>query len=137
MLDILEAFSDTMPPTRTYKRRSFVFIPAKPEYRERTGLLGNLLTKVQHSRSGCGRAVEVDSYGIERDTPEPGDEGGAAFWLVNHADPNQHEPYRCVVGGLKPKCGCKAGKCKVMDEDGDLVCKHATALRQLMDAGMI
>lgn len=137
MLSVLDAYSDTLPPTRTYKRRSFVWIPAVPEYTAKTGLLGNLITKLQHSRSGVNHSVEVDSYMVEADTPEPGDEGGRAFWLVNHTDPDQTEPYRCVVGGLKPKCGCKASKCQVRDEEGELCCKHAASLRRLIAQGVI
>lgn len=137
MLDFLEMYSDELCPTRTYARRSFTWIPTKPEYRQRTGVLGNLLTKLQHSRAGVNRSVEVDSYGVERDTPEPGDEGGQAFWLVNHTDPQQEQPYRCVVGGLKPKCSCKASKCQVRDDAGELVCKHFAALTRLIEGGYI
>lgn len=137
MLDWVSMYSDTLPATRTYAKRSFTFVPAKPEYRERTGQIGYLLTRLQHARTGVNRNVEIDGYMLERDTPEPGDEGGMAFWLANQTDPDAQEVYRCVVGGLKPKCTCKASKCQVRDDEGSLVCKHFASLTRLIEEGVI
>lgn len=138
MLDILEAVSTDLEPTRTYQRRAITFIPTKEEYRQRTGMIGELLVKLQHSKNGVRRAVEVDAYGVEPDQhAEPGDHGGKAYWLVNLTDKTQERPYRCVVGGLTPKCDCKASQCKIRDEDGALVCKHHCSLRWLTENGFI
>lgn len=137
MLSILDAYSEVLPPSRTYPRRSFTWIPTTDEYAAKTAIVGNLLTKQQKSKSGVRRKVEVSSYCVERDTPQAGDEGGVAFWVVNTLNPDQEEPYRCVVGGLQPKCGCKAGKCKVTDDEGSLVCKHNAALRHLIAMGIL
>jgi len=138
MLAILDAYSDVLPATRTYARRSFVWIPVDADHPEADGRLGNLSIKVQHSKSGVHRAVECDTYAVERDTPEPGDNLGTAFWLANITDPEAEEPYRCVVGGMTPKCGCKAGKCKVPAEEGCTEgCKHRDAIAHLLGMGLI
>lgn len=137
MLAVLDAYSEVLGPTRTYARRSFVWIPADPNYPEADGRLGNLTIKVQHSKSGVRRAVECDTYLVERDTPEPGDECGQAFWLANVTDPDAEEPYRCVIGGLKPKCGCRAGKCRVPADDHTSGCKHRDTLEHLINEGII
>ena len=138
MLAILDAYTDVLPPTKTYSRRSFCWIPADPESPEADGRIGNLTIKLQHSKSGVRRNVECDTYAVERDTPEPGDNGGTAFWLMNMTDPDAEEPYRCVVGGMNPKCGCTAGKCKVPpDEGATLGCKHRDAIEHLIEGGYI
>jgi hypothetical protein len=138
MLAVLDAYSEVLTPTRTYQRRSFVWIPADPDYPEADGRLGNLSIKVQPSARKLGAKVECDTYFVERDTPEPGDELGAAFWLINMTDPQQEAPYRCIIGGLKPKCGCKAGQCKVpADEGATLGCKHQDALAYLIENGIL
>lgn len=137
MLAVLDAVSDTLPPTRTYARRSFVWIPADAERPEADGRLGLLSIKLQHSKSGVRRTVECDSYSIERDTPEPGDMGGQAFWLMNTTDPESEEMYRCVVGGMKPKCTCTAGKCRVPADEGTAGCKHRDAIQHLIQMGAI
>jgi hypothetical protein len=127
MLMVNDAISDELPPTRTYGRRSFVWIPSDG------GMLGELIIKLQHAKSGVNRNLEVDTYGVEADTPEPGDHGGRAFWFVNLSDPEQERPYRCVVGGLTPHCDCKAGKCKVPSDDSTQGCKHRDALQYLIE----
>jgi len=140
MLSILDAYRDTMPPTRTYALREFIFVPVDPRYPEADGRLGNLTLKLQfrtgprHNYAYC-----LDSYAIERDTPEPGDDGGQAFWFFNLTDPDAEQPYRCVVGGLRPpRCNCKAGICRVPGEpeitDG---CKHRDGIQALLAAGLI
>jgi len=139
MLAVLDAFSEVLPPTRTYARRSFVWIPVDPKRPEPDGRLGNLSIKVQPSKAGVGRLVECDTYFVERDTPMAGDEGGVAFWLMNVTDPDSEEPYRCVIGGLLPsRCTCTAGRCRVPGEpnitDG---CKHRDSVTYLLDNGII
>lgn len=137
-LDYVSAISTDLEPTRTYQRRAMTFIPAKPEFRSRTGILGELLVKLQHAKSGHNRSVEVDAYGVEVDTaPDPLNCGGTAYWLVNLTDNTQEMPYRCVVGGLTPRCTCKASKCQVRDDAGVLVCKHHCSLRWLTENGFL
>jgi hypothetical protein len=135
MLDILNSVSDDLPPTRTYQRRSFVWLPSDGE------MLGELIVKQQYAKSGVGRKLDLDTYGIDRDPlNEPGDNGGEAFWIVNLSDPDAEQPYRCVVGGIHPfggKCTCKASQCKVTDDDAKLVCKHFCCLRYLIDNGIL
>lgn len=137
MLDILSFVSDTLPPTRTYARRSFVWIPADAEHPEADGRIGLLSIKLQHSRSGVRRSVECDTYAVERDDAGPQDMGGQPFWLMNTTDPEAEEVYRCVVGGLKPHCTCKAGKCRVPPDEGTDGCKHRDALLYLVRNGII
>lgn len=140
MLSILDAYTEVLPPTKTYGRRSLCWIPANPQHPEADGRLGNLSIKLEHARTGWGRNVECDTYAIERDTPLPGDNGGAAFWLQNFTDPEQEQPYRCVLGGLNrlSSCTCTAGKCRVPGEpdvtDG---CKHRDALLHLIQEGFL
>lgn len=132
MLDYVSMIRDLLPPTRSYQVREFIFVPGSGG-----DGLGRLTLKLQH-RYGVHRAYDLDSYRLDIDeTPEPGDHGGRAFWLENITDPDAEEVYRCVVGGLTPKCGCKASRCQVRDQDGELVCKHASALRHLIQQGII
>jgi len=137
MLNFLDYYAADLPPTRTYGRRSFVFVPADPALTD--GRLGNVTIKMQHAKSGVHRAIELDTYAIEHDPhPEPGDHGGAAYWFTNLTDSEQEQPYRCVVGGLTPHCDCQAGKCKVPGEEGVTEgCKHRDVLLALIDAEQI
>lgn len=128
MFDPNGIITDDLPATRTYGRRSFAWLPCISGE-----MLGELIIKLQHAKTGWGRNLEIDTYAVDLDTPEPGDHGGLAFWLVNLSDETQERPYRCVVGGLTPHCDCMAGKCKVRDTDGELVCKHYCALKYLFD----
>lgn len=138
MFRVLDYVSDDLPPTRTYGRRSFCWLPVDETHPAYDGRLGSLIIKLQHARSGVHRAIEVDRYAVERDTPEPGDNGGAAFWLLNELDKDAAEPYRCVVGGMTPKCGCKAGQCKVPGEpDITEGCKHRDCILWLIQNGFI
>lgn len=137
MLSILDAVRDTLPETRTYHVREFIWIPADEQHPEADGRLGNLTLKLQFRR-GTHRKFDLDSYAVELDTaPDPMNNGGAAFWLVNLTDKEQDQPYRCVVGGLKPRCTCKASQCQVRDDEGELVCKHYSALKHLTESGYI
>lgn len=137
MLSVLDAYTTDLPATKTYGRRSICWIPAYPNPQ---GFLGQLIIKLQHSKSGVGRNVEVDTYSVEADTPEPGDNGGSAFWLSNLSDPAAEEPYRVVLGGLNAKtsCKCTAGKCRVPGEpDVTEGCKHRDSLGLLIAEGFI
>jgi hypothetical protein len=132
MLSHTDMIRDVLPPTKTYHVREFVFIPGDGE-----DGIGRLTLKLQHRR-GVHRAYDLDSYTVDRDTPEPGDNGGAAFWLMNVA-PDAEEPYRCVVGGLNalPRCNCKAGKCRVPADESTDGCKHRDAILHLIEAGFL
>jgi hypothetical protein len=152
MLDVLSFRTGDLAPTATYRRRAFCWVPADRDVPEADRRLGNLTLRVEHRgrryfrvrgirptgdepftyRAGPPARVEVDTYAVSEDeTPEPGDHGGRAFWLYNLTDPAAEEAYRCVVGGLTPKCGCKAGKCKA---DSD---KHLDALTLLVESGIL
>jgi|SRR6185437_5161651 len=132
MLNILDAYTTELEPTRTYGRRSIVWIPSDGS------MLGELIIKLQHAKSGVGRNIEIDTYGVELDTPEPGDHDGMAFWLVNISNGNSQErPYRCVIGGLTPHCDCMAGKCKVPADEGTQGCKHRDSLQHLLESGLL
>lgn len=133
-LDFLAYTADSFGPTKTYARREFCWIPVKEHGPD--NLLGRLVIKLQHAKSGVHRNVEVDSYLVEQDTPEPGDHGGRAFWVHNQTDPRA-EVYRCVVGGLTPHCGCKAGRCGVPADEGTAGCKHRDALVELIARELI
>lgn len=140
-LSVLDAVTDVLPPTKTYGRRSLCWIPVDPYRPVSDGRLGNLSIKLEHAKSGVRRAVECDTYAVEKDSAEPGDNGGDAFWLVNLTDKEQERPYRCVVGGLNalPRCDCKAGQCRVPGdpEEGFYGCKHRCALIYLIENGLI
>lgn len=133
MLSVLDMVRQRIAPTKTYALREIVWIPGSGE-----DGIGRLLVKQQY-RDGKRHNYEydLDSYAVNRDTPEPHDNGGTAFWLHNITDPEQEQPYRCVVGGLTPKCNCKASRCDVRDEAGELTCKHICSLSFLIENGYL
>lgn len=131
-LDFLAYVADDLPATRTYGRRSYLWVPV---YEVGTdNLLGRLTLKMQHAKSGVHRALEIDTYLIERDSPEPGDDG-PAYWIHNQSDPKARV-YRCVMGRV-PLCDCKAGTCRVPADDCTSGCKHRDVLRVLTEAGKL
>jgi hypothetical protein len=153
VLDVLSFRTGDLAPTATYRRRAFCWVPADRDVPEADRRLGNLTLRVEHRgrryfrvrgirpagdepftyRAGPPARVEVDTYAVSEDeTPEPGDHGGRAFWLFNQTDPDAEEAYRCVVGGLTPKCRCLAGQCKVPEP-----CKHLAGLTLLVESGIL
>lgn len=159
MLSFTDYRSGDFGHTATYARREFCWVPAYPSARAKTRLLGRLTIKLQpHERryfkargvapegdepqtlrAGRPSAVDIDTYLVEEiDYPEPGDHGGRAFWLVNKTDPDQQEPYRCVVGGLTPHCNCDGGVCnKHPDLTRTQGCKHKDVLTHLIAEGIL
>ncbi len=139
MLSILDAVRDTLPPTRTYQLREFIFIPADSRERGEDGL-GRLTLKLQN-RTGKRHnyRYDLDSYVLDDGGVEPGDEGGRGYFLLNLTDPEAEEVYRCVIGGMKPpRCNCKAGKCRVPGEpDITEGCKHRDAIQHLIEGGYL
>ncbi len=131
---VLDFRSYPLGGTETYAKRSVLWIPADPDYPGHDGRLGQLTIKLQRAR-GYGRVVEVGTYIVSPDTPEPKDYGCPAFWLYKVADDADDEsanaePYRAVVGPYLQRCGCMAGRC-------GLACKHADAIWMLMEQGDI
>lgn len=129
MLSYTDMIRDVIPPTKTYHLREVMFVPGDGD-----DGIGRLTLKLQHRR-GINRAYDLDSYVLDRDTPEPNDNGGNAFLLKNITDETQDEIYRCVIGGLNavPRCTCTAAKCKVPGEKGITDgCKHRDALGYLL-----
>lgn len=134
MLSYTDMIRDVMPATKTYHLREVMFVPGDGE-----DGLGRLTLKLQ-PRKGVHRAFDLDSYHLDRDTPEPGDNGGQAFWVQNITDPDAAEVYRCVVGGLNavPRCTCTAAKCKVPGQKNVTAgCKHRDAIQHLIEMGVI
>lgn len=123
-----------LPPTRTYHRRSWVWLTNgsgevdHPLTGEILPGLGKLTIKLQHSRNGVRRNVEIDTYAV--DEVEPQYPGCRAFVLLNLSDPQQREPYLVHVGGVDT-CRCRAGLCRVDN------CKHRDACEALIEEGLI
>lgn len=135
MLRVLDFRSDDLPPTRTYGKRSWLWIPADRGYPEWDRRLGNLTLKLQHARTGWGRAIEVDTYAVVEE-PLVGIPG-RKFLLLNLTDPDQPDVYECIVGP-QPLCTCMAGTCCVPGEpDITEGCKHRDAIAVLVDEGIL
>lgn len=134
MLDILDAYTADLGATRHYGKRRCCWIPASVTHPEYDGRLGNLTTVLQPARTGWGRKIEVDTYFVAEE-PCVG-EMGRRFHLANATKDDKAEVYECVVGP-HPRCTCKATRCKVTDDDGKLVCKHYSALAELVRQGVV
>lgn len=127
MLRILDFVTGELGPTRTYGRRSFVWIPADRSHPTWDGRLGNLTLKMQHARGGVGRRIELDTYAIEEVPQKPGFPG-RVFLLLNLTDESQSDVYETVIGPADV-CSCTAGRV------GHFECKHAAAVRHLIEQG--
>lgn len=126
MAGVLSMLTGSLPPTATYCRRSWVWIPGGPD-----GRLGTLTIQLQKGERRGRRTVSVesDSYAIDWDTEPLTGVMGRAMLLANETDPDAAEVYK-VVCGPRWSCNCKAALCK-------LECKHAAAIRAMIEAGGI
>lgn len=125
-MSVLDLLTGSLPPTATYARRDWVWLPADPtDYPD--GRLGTLTIVLQHSRR-AGAKQESDSYGVDFET-EPVGRMGANFLLVNDTDPQQPDAYRVLIGP-EVSCTCKAGKCRTP-------CKHIDAILDVIEQGGI
>ena len=132
-MSVLDMVSGTLPPTKTYVRRDYVWFPADfAAFKD--GRIGSLTLVMQASRRP-GARVETDTYGVDEEPNAGCPSGVRSFLLVNDTDAGQPDVYRCVVGSdagglVFDKCTCKAGLCK-------LICKHADALNHLIAEGVL
>jgi hypothetical protein len=129
---VLQPIIDDLPPTATYRRRSFVYIAdgsgfvCVPDSDETVPGLGKLTIRLRKARSEVGKE-EIDSYAVaELPAEYP---GTRLFLLLNLSDPSQGEPYKVTVGGVN-LCRCQAGRCKVPSG-----CKHRDALARVIELG--
>lgn len=123
-LGVLSMISGDLPPTATYCRRSWVWIPGGPG-----GRIGTLTVQLQRGERRGRRTVSIesDSYAVVEDSA-PLNHRGAAFLLLNESDPAADEVYQVV---MRPewRCNCKAGLCRVP------ACKHRESLAAVIEAG--
>jgi hypothetical protein len=136
-MSVLDMVSGELPPTATYQRRAFVWLPADPgDYDD--GRLGTLTIVLQHSRR-TGAKQESDTYAVEPES-EPVGSMGRAYLLCNLTDPGQPDVYRCVIAphASGDSCSCDAGRVdrgRKRKAAGELECKHRATLRALMEEG--
>jgi hypothetical protein len=130
MPSILVMIQEELPPTATYARRSFMWLPgdgAGPDHRD-----GTLTITLQKGRR-AGSKIERDTYAVERVAQDGSNREG--FYLVNLTDPEQEDVYQCrPAGAVHPgyvSCTCTAGNCKVPN------CKHRDALAKLIELGAL
>lgn len=120
-----------LPPTLTFARRRWVWLPATnaPDYR-----LGTLhVVQEATSRNGRKRPAKVDAatYGVVEDVdPQHPHPGVRVFMLVKDGSA-AGEIYSVVVGESHASCSCVAAQCKVE------VCKHRCGVRALLSEGLI
>jgi hypothetical protein len=125
-VSVLDLLTGSLPPTATYQRRDWVWLPASEgDYAD--GRLGTLTIVLQHSRR-AGAKQESDSYGVDFES-EPVAGRGTNFLLVNDTDAGQPDAYRVRIGP-EVSCTCKAGKCRVP-------CKHIDAILDVIEQGGI
>src|SRR6185503_17239434 len=108
---------------------------ADREHPEWDNRLGNLTIKLQHTKEGVGRAIEIDTYAIKEVHLLPG-AMGRVFLVLNITDPEQSEPYQVLIG-RESLCDCKAGKCKVPEGPGTMGCKHRDAVALMLEKQML
>ncbi len=125
----LDARRYDLRPGLTHRLRTILWVPADPAYPKWDGRLGQLTVKLQQAAAGWRRVLDVNTYVVSPDTPEPGDEGGRAFWLDN-VTTGDGELRRAVVGDRVEKCTCDAGRAK-------LACKHVDSLHKLIEEGIL
>jgi len=137
ILDVLAFTTGEMPPTASYGRRSWCFIPVRADAERFDGRIGNVTLKMQKARGGVGRRIDVDTYAVEFDPNLEPNEHGLAFWFSNLTDPAQEQPYRVVVGGKSGRCTCTAGQCRVpATPDVSEGCKHRDFLLAALAEGV-
>lgn len=126
---VLDTVSDDLPPTATYARRWYVWVPADPTHPDWDGRAGTLTIGLQAGRrAGC--RVESDTYAVE-DLGELFGLMGRAFVLTTLTDPTAADrAYEVRVGPL-PGCTCEAGTRRPVG------CKHTAALAALVESGAL
>lgn len=124
---VLDALNLPLAPTRTYARRSCLWVPVDPTHPQWDGRCGTLTIKLQHSKSKAGAEVEIDTYAVEEQPPQPG-LMGRSFLLLNLTDDTQEDVYEVCLGPVS-LCKCKAGKCRLP------ACKHRDALESVIAYG--
>lgn len=124
---VLDALNLPMKPTATYARRSCLFIPVDTSHPSWDGRCCTITIKLQHSKNKTGAKIELDTYAVEEQPPQPG-LPGRSFLFLNLTDPKQDDVYEVSMGPIN-LCKCKAGKCRVP------VCKHRSALEEVMAYG--
>lgn len=108
MLRVLDYVTADLPPTRTYGRRSYCWVPADPTHPNWDGRLGNLTIRLQHARSGWGRDIELDTYSVIEQPPSQF-VMGRDFLLLNLTDQEQQDVYEVRIGPVED-CTCIAGR---------------------------
>lgn len=124
---VLDALNLPLPRTRTYARRSCLWVPVDPTHPLWDGRCGTLTIKLQHSKERAGCTVELDTYAVEEQPPQPG-VMGRSFLFLNLTDPTQEDVYEVCLGPVN-LCKCKAGKCRLP------ACKHRDALEAVIAYG--
>ena len=132
-MSVLDMVTGSLPPTATYKRRDWVWIPTTPGAFG-DGRIGSLTLVLQHSLR-TGAKQETDTYGVEEEHDRDVPTGVRSFLLANDTDPGQRDVYRCVAGSdaaglVHDSCTCQAGACRKP-------CKHLDALTHLTTEGVI
>lgn len=123
---VLDALNLPLAPTRTYARRSCLYVPVDPTHPQWDGRCCTITIKLQHSKSKAGAEVELDTYAVEEQPPQPG--VGRTFLFLNLTDETQEDVYEVCLGPVN-LCKCKAGRCRVPD------CKHRSAIQAVIDYG--
>ena len=136
-MSVLDMMTGELPPTATYQRRDWVWIPASPGDHE-DGRLGTLTIVLQRSRR-AGAKQDSDTYAVEADT-EPLNQMGKAYLLCNLTDPDQPDVYKVTLAPHPSgdACSCKAGSVDLgrkRKATGELCCKHKCALRAMIAEG--
>jgi hypothetical protein len=121
-----------LPPTRSYDRRSYSWVPADPGVFD-SHVDGTLTIFLTHTGKRIVRN-EVFVYAVEVEWEAAVDFGVRSFLLENFTEPDEQGPFRCVVGGMHETCGCEAGSFDKRRVE-PTSCKHRDALRALLQQG--
>jgi hypothetical protein len=122
-MSVLDMISAEIPPTRTYARRSYVWLP--------DGDGGGILTvNLSHSRRP-GTKVESDTYSLQETADPAHPVPGRTFLLLNLTDRDQEQPYEVFVADdpRRDDCTCTADRCNAP------CCKHKDCCRSILEAG--
>ena len=131
----LDMQTGSLPPTASYARRDWVWMPADPCHWS-DGRIGTLTIILQHANSRPGCKQEVDHYGVQEETELGLPSGIRSFLLENDSDPDEYGPFRCMVGGMVETCGCEAGGADRRRRE-PTSCKHRDALKDMIEQGVI
>src|ERR1043166_6475623 len=113
-------FDFTMPDTLSNGWRKGAWVP--------TSSVGGdgILSLSQRPMKGGGSDLEV--YAVQEEPPE--EFGTRLFLFVKLTDPDQEQPYKCVVGKVQ-SCSCEAGRMGFRRTS----CRHRDALVAMISAG--